>query len=310
MKRGRFFFLSLLVACSGADESPLLDGGTSGGDGGGSDVIVGNDTGPIDTGNCATTCATIPQGFRPVRLGNANAACPSGWVTADGFTNPAASDNACTCSCNVTQDPDCSTGKIFRALDNTTSPTCGTAATTLNANGSTCTLIGGTLYFSYPHYLADPPPPSGGACQYDAQLDKGKLSGTPARLCAPPQSCQGEICDGGAVCIATDGDQACPGDFPTKTVVGDAVTGSCGSCGACSPTGTCSGTISFFTDQQCSLGQTDVAADGVCKANTVSGASGFQAFTWKGSLAKATCAGTPSSTATPALDKPVTVCCK
>jgi hypothetical protein len=304
--------LGLLVACSGADESPLLDGGSSGNDGGGgNDVIVGNDTAPVEGGpSCDPKCATIPQGFRPVRLGDANAACPNGWTSADGFSSPTASDGACTCACNVTQNPDCTQGKIARGYDDTINATCTNAATTLLGNGGLCTQIGGTLYFNHGHYVADPPPPSGGACTYDAQLDKGKLSGTAARLCAPPQSCQGQICDGGAVCVATDGDQACPSDFPTKTLVGDAVTGTCGTCGPCTATGTCTGTISFYSDQLCQTTSTDVTADAVCKANTIASTTGFVSYVWKGSLLKGSCAGTPSSTATPALDKPVTVCCK
>ncbi len=317
MKHVPFFFLLglgvvFVGACSGADESPLLDAGATGDDGGGGgDVIIGNETGPVESGpSCDPTCLTVPQGFRPVRLGDANTACPSGWTTNDGLTNPTAGDTACSCNCNVTQNPDCSTGKVFRGFDDTSTATCGNSATTLTVNGANCTQIGGTLFFSHAHYATDPPPPSGGTCQYDAQLDKGKLSGTAARLCAPPQSCLADICDGGAVCVATDGDQACPTDFPTKTLVGDAVTGTCGACGSCSPTGTCSGTLAFFTDQQCSIGETDVAADSVCKQNAISEATGFVAYTWKGSLSKATCAGTPSSTAQAALDKPVTVCCK
>lgn len=314
MKRGHFLSLGfgvvLAAACGGAEDSSLLDSGSSGDDGG-TDAIVGKDTGPVEGGpNCEPKCATIPQGFRPVRVGDKNTACPSGWVTADGFTNPTASDSACTCACNVTQNPDCTTGKIFRGFDDSNTPVCNNNATTLTANGTNCTQIGGSIFFTHFHYVADPPPPSGGTCQYDATLDKQKLSGTPARLCAPPQSCLAEICDGGAVCVATDGDQACPGDFPTKTLMGSGVTGTCGSCGACTATGTCSGTISFFTDTSCTMGQTDVVADAVCKSNVISSATGFPAFTWKGSVAKASCAGTPSSTATPALDQPVTVCCK
>jgi hypothetical protein len=316
MRRGHFFFLGLGIvfvgACGGADESALLDGGASGDDGGsGGDVIVGKDVGPVEGGpNCEPKCATIPLGFRPVRLGSANTACPSGWVTADGFTNPTATDGACTCNCSVTQNPDCTQGKIVRAFDDSTSPTCTSPATQLSGNGGLCTQIGGTLVFNHTHYVADPPPPSGGACQYDAQLDKGKLGGTPVRLCAPPQSCEGQICDGGSICVATDGDQACPGDFPTKTVMGDAVTGTCGSCGSCTASGTCTGTISFYADQLCQTTSTDVVADAVCKANTISTSLGFVSYTWKGSLVKATCAGTPSSTATPSLDQPITVCCK
>src|SRR6476646_9209516 len=61
--RGAFLFLgsvvSIVVACGGADESTLFDGGGTPGDDGGikNDVVV-----PVDTGsNCEPTCVTIPQ---------------------------------------------------------------------------------------------------------------------------------------------------------------------------------------------------------------------------------------------------------
>jgi hypothetical protein len=314
MRRGNFLSLGfvavIVAACGGAEDTPLLDSGSGGDGSSGSDGGL-VDTKPVDTGtNCEATCATIPQGFRPVRPIDAKGTCPSGWVSADGVTNPIAASDACSCACNITQNPDCTTGKIFRAFDDTTSPSCGTTATTLIANGTNCTQVGGSIFFTHLHYLADPPPPSGGTCQYDAQVDKAKLSGTPARLCAPPQACQGAICDGGAVCIAGDGDQACPASFPTKTLVGDAPTAACSACGACTPAATCTGTISFFSDTQCTMGKVDVVADAVCKSNAVSTSTGYSAFTWNGSVAKAACTGAASSTPTAALDKPVTVCCK
>jgi hypothetical protein len=309
--RGAFLFLgslvSIAVACGGADGSNLFDGGGGNGDDGGAT----NDVAPIDTGsNCEATCVTLPQGFRAVRIAGAKTTCPNGWVSADGMTDPVASSDACSCSCNVTQPPDCTTGKIARALDDSLSPTCGSAATTFAANGNGCTQIGQALYLNHAHYSATAPAASGGACQFDAKLDKQKVSGTATRLCAPPASCVGAICDGGAVCVATDGDQICPADFPTKTLVGDGVDGTCSACGTCAVEGTCTGTLSFFTDTQCAGGEVDFTADGQCKANVASTSSAYYAYEWKGSVAKSGCGGQPASTPEATLTNAVTVCCK
>src|SRR5947209_19440208 len=161
LMRGTFLFLgsavAIAVACGGADESPLLDAGTTGDDGGAGTDGNSKDVSPLDVANCEPTCATIPQGFRAVRLADAKTTCPNGWASLDGVTNPVAASDACSCSCNITQQPDCSTGKIARALDDTTSATCGTAATTFVATGSACTGIGNTLVLNHAHYSAIAP---------------------------------------------------------------------------------------------------------------------------------------------------------
>jgi len=296
--------------CGGAEDSPLLDGGSSATDsGGGGDVITTPDTGnPCDVAKCAT----IPSGFHAVRLADANASCPSNWTSMNAVTNPAAPDGTCTCSCNVTQNPSCNSGQIFRYLDDTMGPTCGTQASTLPANGGNCAQIGNTLYLNHGHYEVNPPPAQGGACTYDAKLDSNKVTATPTLVCAPPASCQGAICDGGAVCVASDGDVACPSDFPTKTLVGQSATATCGACaGACLTTGTCTGTLSFFTDQQCQAGKVDFTANAVCASNPASTTTPYYSYLYKGQLQTSTCAGqAPPSAATASLDQPRTVCCK
>jgi hypothetical protein len=215
-------------------------------------------------------------------LNDGKQACPGNWTSNDVVTNPVASDGACTCECNVTQDPDCGTGQIFRYLDNYSTATCNTPATTFVGNSGGCTQT--SLYLNYAHYEVN----------------------------APPASCVGAICDGGAVCVASDGDVDCPAGFPTKTLVGGSATATCGACGAtCLATGTCSGTLSFFTDQQCTTGQVDFAADGQCKANVASTTTPYYSYSYAGKLVSSACAGQPpTSTATASLDKPVTVCCK
>lgn len=303
---------SVVAACGGAADTSLL--GDGGGGGGGGDGGGGTDgVAPEGGGNCdVSKCANVPAGFRVVSMVDPNAACPNGFDTSDLVTAPVASDGACTCACNVTTQPDCNTGPITRSLDQGTTPTCNYQATTFQANGGACSPINNTLYLSYPHYATNAPPPSGGSCQYDATVDTQKITSSKARLCAPPTSCPGAVCTGANVCVAQDGDVACPGDFPKKTLVGTSASADCSACGgSCSVAGQCTGTLSFFTDQACTQGKVDFTADGTCGANPSSSGTGYTYYQWTGSVKGATCGGTaPTSTATAKLDGETTVCCK
>lgn len=305
-------FVCALVACGGAADSPLLDGGGATPDGGGAD---GGDGGgkPDAPNNCDTSkCPSIPDGFVAVRmLDQASNACPNGWTSADGVTNPVVADGACSCECNVTQQPSCDSGNIYRFLDDTAAASCGANATTLVANQGGCSPINGALYLNHAHYAVDAPPSTGGACSYDTKTDSGKVSATPVRVCAPPSSCLGAICDG-PVCVAKDGDVDCPASFAKKTLVGSAATAQCSACGAsCVAQGTCSGTLTFFTDTQCTTGSVDFTADSTCNAVPTSDIGPYYSYSYTGSLASSTCGGTPpTSTATAALTGERTICCQ
>jgi len=312
MRRFAFLLPSVVLACGGAEDSSLLgDGG-----GGGGDTGTGGDGSVTEGGpqSCdVTRCAKVPDGFQVVSLVDANTTCPTGFDTNDVVSSPAASDGACTCGCNVTTQPDCTTGNVTRYLDQSSTPMCNYQATTLSANGGACTAIAnGPLYLQYYHYATNAPPPSGGVCQFDATLDPQKISSSKARICAPPSSCQGAVCDGGPVCVKQDGDVTCPGDFPNKTLVGASATAECGACGsACTVVGQCMGTLGFYTDSGCSLGAQSFTADGTCVTNPASAATGFTYYQFKGSLKSATCNGTPpTSTATAKLNGATTVCCR
>src|SRR5260221_13183872 len=102
---------ALAVACSGAEDNGLLT--SNGGDGGG-----GNDGATNDAGNpgCdVSRCATVPDGFHVVR--QSTSACPQGWDTLSGVAAPISAEGACSCNCNITQDPDCNTGNVGRYFD-------------------------------------------------------------------------------------------------------------------------------------------------------------------------------------------------
>ena len=301
---------SVAAACGGAADTPLLgDGGGGGGDGSTVDSVA-----PDGGANCdVSRCANVPAGFHAVSLVDATASCPNGFDTSDLVTAPIANDGACTCACNVTTQPDCTNGSVTRYLQTNTSTTCSQQATTFQANGGACTQIqNGALYLSYSHYAVNAPPPSGGACQYDATVDPQKVSSTKARVCAPPASCQGAVCDGASVCVAQTGDVACPGDFPKKTLVGTSATADCSACGgSCSVTGDCTGTFSVYTDPSCTQNGVDFTADGTCSPNPATTTTAYTYYQYAGSVKTATCGGTaPTSTATATLDGTTTVCCK
>ena len=285
----------------------------------GAGLPTGGDGSPVDGvapdggTNCdVAKCGNIPSGFHVVSLVDGSTACPSGLDASDVVTAPVASDGACTCACNVTTPPDCTNGSVTRSLDQTTTPTCTYQGTTFQANGGACSSVGNTLYLSYTHYAVTAPPPSGGACQYDATVDPQKITSTKARVCAPPASCPGAACTGGAACVSQTGDVACPADFPKKTLVGTSATADCAACGAsCTVAGECTGTFSFYTDPGCTQNGVDFTADGTCASNPASTATGYTYYQFKGSVKTATCSGTaPTSTATATLDGATTVCCK
>lgn len=293
--------LGLGVACGGAEDSPLFDGG-AGGDGGGD----GSTT--TDAGCDNAKCPTVPQGFALVRVAQSQGACPSGWDATDAVTSPTAAADACSCDCNVTQQPSCEDGTITRGFDDSTTPTCTTAGATLPANQGACSQTGQALFLSHQHYQVNPPPATGGACTYAAKADPGKLDAAHLTVCAPPTGCAAAACEGN-VCIMQSGDVDCPAEFAHKTLAGASVSATCSDCGACTVTGACTGTMKFFTDTQCAAGETDFAADGVCEAQSGSATSYYYSYEYQASVQAATC-GAATSTATPSLEKPDTICCQ
>jgi hypothetical protein len=305
----------LLAGCSGAPDSDLLGPtgpDTNTGDAGadtGSDVVMLPDAGPCNAGSCGLT---VPAGFRVVGFADSRKdACPQGATTLDLVADPIAADGACTCACNVTTQPDCTKGGIARGYDfYTSTAACNSSGYALTANGGACGTFGGSTLQLGTHVSSTPPPPTGGACSYDAKGDASKVKAKEVRLCDAPPSCAGSLCSAGRVCVAQDGDVACPKEFATKTLVG-APKVACEACGACTLEAACTGTLSLFSDGACAQGQLDLPADGQCAARP-SAANGklYSSYSYKGTVKAAGCAGTaPASKATVGLEKPTTVCC-
>lgn len=307
----------VLAACSGAPDTDLFaspgvvppvddDAGADAG----ADVAVLPDAGPCTSEACGLT---VPSGFRVVAYAASRKdACPKGTTTRDVVADPVASDGTCSCACNITTQPDCSKGGIARGYDFYNSTiACNSTGYALNANGGACGTFGGNTLQLGNHISTAAPGPTGGACSYDATSDATKVTAKEARLCDAPAGCAGALCSAGNVCVAQDGDVACPAAFAKKTLVGAAPKVTCGACGAsCTVDATCTGTLSLFSDGACTNDKLDLPADGQCAARP-SAANGklYSSYAYKGTV-KAACAGTaPPSAATVGLDKPVTVCC-
>jgi hypothetical protein len=188
---------------------------------------------------------------------------------------------------------------------------CNSTGYALTAGGGACGTFGGSTLQLGNHISTTAPAATGGACSYDPKADTSKVKATEGRLCDAPPGCAGTLCSAGRVCIAQDGDVACPSGFANKTVVGAAPKVACEACGACAVEATCTGTLSLFSDGACAQGQLDLPADGQCAVRP-SAANGklYSSYSYKGTVKAAGCAGTaPASKATVGLDKPTTVCC-
>jgi hypothetical protein len=297
----------VLAACGGATESDLFgnpptgDGGTT--DGG------GTDTGPLPDGSNCGACGTpAPAGFRYVRYQNdRNGACPGGTTQTDVISG-VADVVPCACSCKV-NPPDCGIGNLTRSSDNDPNASCNQQGTTLSASAPNCTPFQNFTIFLQQHIKVAPPQIQG-TCTTEAKADLTAAGGTLGRLCDAPAECTGVVCGGPNKCVAQAGDVECPKGFGKKTLVGTGVNAKCNDCPACKADVQCGGTLSFFTNQQCTTGQLDMPADGVCgnrppQANGI----GYQAYTYKPTVKSATCTPGGDTKGPTSLEAVTTVCC-
>ena len=304
-----FSFAFVLAACGGAADSDLL--GTppgNGSDAGGTDGRA--DGQPVPDGGACGACGTAaPAGFHYVSYqADRGAACPAGATTFDVITGVGDSVT-CNCPCKVAP-PDCATGNLVRTSDNDPiNATCGLTGTVLSAAAPTCTPFQ-NFQIGLSTHIKVGPPPVVGVCSAEGKPDLTSLKATLGRVCDAPADCSGIVCGGPKRCVAQAGDVACPAGFANKTLVGATVSAKCEACGACKADVQCDGTLSFFSDNACTMGQVDMPADNMCVARPVnSGGVVYHAYTYKGSVKSATCTPPPDTKGAPSLDGVTSVCC-
>lgn len=277
-------------------DADITESGTSSG--------TGNEGGTLVDTSPTCSCATPPSGWELVAYANdRNTACGTGLKTDERVTGPTAGADACSCDCQVKTTPSCNKGNFTSKRDSSGTAKCDDAASVTDANDGNCQRLSATLAN---HRQAVPPPPSGpGTCDAPAVQHPDKVTSAQVRVCAAKTSASCVCNPNGSfrTCVRKDGDQTCPTGYPSKHSVGTAAGVTCTACG-CNVTATCSGTITFYSDQNCQTA-VEVIDDKSCQTET---ANSFSSLKWTGTP-NATCNLTSASTPTGSLASPETICC-
>ncbi len=283
---------------------------------------------PTTTGPCANatgSCVVVPSGWSLVAFApSQTAACPTGFDAAPSenlFEGPSAA-GACSCGdCTVKQNPTCAAGAIPVHYDTDFSGTCGTVANPSPLGNSPAGSCGTDIFQGvYSSYDVDysAPAPSGGSCSAPGVPNTAAVTYTSKdRVCElndqQAASCNDGVCKPNvsgpyAACIASPGHVACPsGSLSVAHNVGTDTSFTCADC-ACSFTGTCSGTLTLYTDTGCTAGAYAISTD-VCVG--ISSRATFKAYKYVGAAAKVSgCqAGAPGAPQNLALAGEQTICC-
>lgn len=345
MQKGFFFSSSLvlaLAACGGSDASvPSPDGGDGGNpaaDGGNPADTGPNDAGPNDSGSQDTgpqdsglACTCVPPAPMGWTLGaldrDARDPCPSSYDTpVDLLEGVSASPAQCGCTCpGVDVAPTCpapqqATLQMGDALCQ------GPTPVTLN-NAAACNVGSGEAFgnggWVYAKVTCNVPGPQGGTCKAPAPTTAvaAPTYAHQGRVCSPaaaPGACQnGDPClpsVGGpwGLCVAHDGDVACPNGYPQRRVVATSVTDTrgCTAC-TCGLSAMCDNpTLALYGDTQCANANTKLSANQACASTNLNYVF-YASWALYGNVKSAACpASAVNPTGTVTLKNPRTVCCR
>jgi hypothetical protein len=301
-------------------DSGFSDTGSSSGSSGGGDAM-----GPTGCANGA--CSGAPAGWSLVAFASTQASpCPPGFDSAapTNLVEGPTAAGACSCgACAVTTPPSCAAGELSGYYDYNTTVYAGTCympdTTPVLMNdppGACATDIYQGSYATFDvRYNA--PPLSGGACSAPGTQNSGALTyAARDRVCAPNDphatNCSGGTCQPGltgsyAACVAAPGAMPCPPGYPVAHAVGSSGSFSCADC-ACTIKGTCTGTVTLYTDTACNKGGYAISTN-VCVS--VSSVGSYKAYQYTPDPpAGVTCqAAAPGAAQNVALVDEQTVCC-
>jgi hypothetical protein len=297
----------------------------------------GADDGPADTGtsnsDTGTQSVSVPPGWSLVAFAtDPTAACPAGFTTPTNLVEDPNAAAACPCgACSVTGQPSCASGTVGVYYDYVSggAGACGTPGMVPQLNNSPAGACGSGSDVYHGNYAPFdvayvPPPPSGGSCSAPGSATGTVTYGAHDRTCVP-SSAQSAGCDGGlcapslsspySACIMQAGTPSCPaGPLGVRHVAGDGVSFACSDCG-CSVSGTCTGSITLYTDAKCTKPGVTIPADRSCNRisslpNSASNDT-FGAYIYTANPpASVQCTGSGSSSAeNVTLQDTVTICC-
>ncbi len=229
------------------------------------DVIVP----PSCDGGCGVN---LPLGFGLVLYAaNRNTPCTSGQVVSDLIADPSVASNACSCGCTTTGKGDCSSGQLGFWLDSTgDGSVCSKpSGLILNPPGPACQVLNNVTGFASFHSLDAAAPVDAGGCQLTGVANINQVVSTDVRVCVPT-SCSDGICgpqNGLRLCAISNGDVACPSGFGEKHTLATSASVSCGCNGTCTPSTSCAGVVTFYTDSLCAQLDFALSSDAGCAPN-------------------------------------------
>jgi hypothetical protein len=257
----------------------------------------------VDAGGDACAACTLvpPAGWSLVAFAVATTVgCPAGFTTMDVVEGP--EGGTCSCgACQITTSPACATENFTSTVG--TGMGCDDAGAGFQTTGTSCAMVPGTL----PGSIAIAGAQVAGLCASSAVPDASTVTSQSDRICVPPQSCL--ACNPGLstdfeACIMTANSVPCPAGTSQMHVVSPSYALQCTVC-SCAITGTCSGTLTFFSNPDCSGASSTLLTNGICAQTS---GNGFGSYAFDGGLTTMSCSpGT--STAAFAPTSLMTVCC-
>jgi hypothetical protein len=254
--------------------------------------------------------------------------CGTGFGTPTAvLEGPTSAPGACDCgSCSITDPGSCTKADFAAAIDGP-GGAC-TLGATLKSAGGACTKLPADYKTSATSKAKVTPAPwqGPGACTQTQGTPGAVLLAGQGQMCALAATLGGGCAVGGvcaptaasqySVCIAQNGDKACPAGYPNKHTVGTGYADkrTCGSC-SCSVSATCvNPTETIYTQDNCSTtgsGQvsTVLTADGQCDDVNDGNGQTYVAYTYAATVSPScgTTGGSVSGTVT--VTGGQTVCC-
>jgi hypothetical protein len=285
------------------------------------DVIVEGGAADVDVPDvpvpqCDDSCA--PAGFVPGLFAlDRSTACPTGMQTLDLAADPgAAPASVCTCSCNVTSQPECIPATLTHHISQFVGPdgsvACNSGGTPFDVDGG-CNLVGDggqvAIHFGWE---GDPfKPTSPGTCTSTASTNAGAVPSTASRLCIDT-TCTAACASQGSLqaCVYAKGDVPCPSGY-SKTHHAGTVNVSCSPCSACSVTtdGGCEGTLALYSDTLCANKIIDVSFDGGCASTGTANGQLASSMKYTPVAVGVGCSAGAANASPVSLTDEITVCC-
>jgi hypothetical protein len=272
---------------------------------------AGADVGlPSCDGGCGLA---LPTGFAVVTYATgATVTCPSGTTPQDVVADPAVSPAACSCKCTMTTRATCSAESVS-LLAGDAGLACPNVFTTLSGTpGCHMTLFSIAANTRVDESATNVVVLDAGVCGTSEVTDASTLATTPAHVCVPTSCAATDtLCTpqpGQRLCVAANGDVACPSPFTEKHLIGLSASVSCSSCAAACTINpqncSFSSQLKLFTDTACSAG-----SQSVLSCVSIGGAMTVKSYEYT-LTASGGCTTLSTSTASTSLTNEETVCCQ